>query len=90
MQEWKFALFVLPYISVVAEKTAHFTDVLRSTGCKCKGFYGNAENGTPLQPGYSMPSSDFAKCLILQCMSCKIVSGVHAQRQVLKTPGADV
>jgi hypothetical protein len=53
VQEWKFALFVLPYISVVAEKTAHFTDVLRSTGCKCKGFYGNAENGTPLQPGYS-------------------------------------
>lgn len=51
-QEWKFALFVLPYISVVAEKTAHLTDILRSTGCKCKGFFGNAESGMPLQPGY--------------------------------------
>ncbi|BDA50034.1 DNA polymerase theta [Coccomyxa sp. Obi] len=51
LQEWKFALFVLPYISVVAEKAAHFSDILRSSGCKCKGFYGNSENGTPLQPG---------------------------------------
>ena len=53
LQEWKFALFVLPYISVVAEKAAHFTDILHSSGCKCKGFYVNSENGTPLQPGYS-------------------------------------
>jgi hypothetical protein len=49
LQEWKHALFVLPYISVVAEKTAHLTDILRSSGCSCKGFYGNAERGTPLQ-----------------------------------------
>lgn len=59
MQEWKFALFVLPYISVVAEKTAHLTDILKATGCQCKGFFGNAENGTPLQPGYVLSLQTF-------------------------------
>ena len=50
-QEWKHALVILPYISVVAEKTAHLADILRSTGCACKGFYGHNERGTPLRHG---------------------------------------
>ncbi len=51
MQEWKHALFILPYLSVVAEKAEHFAHVLASSGCRAKGFHGRAERGTPLQPG---------------------------------------
>src|SRR5579875_449654 len=51
MQEWKHALFFLPYISVVAEKAGHLADVLSCAGARCKGYHGKAESTTPLQPG---------------------------------------
>ena len=51
MQEWKHALFILPYISVVAEKAGHLADVLSCTGARCRGYHGRAERSTPLQPG---------------------------------------
>lgn len=59
LQEWKHALFILPYVSVVAEKAAHFADVMASSGCRAKGFHGKAERGTPLQPGW-VPALEFA------------------------------
>ena len=42
------ALLVLPYISVVTEKTAHLAAVLRPMGIRVKGYFGSAESGTPL------------------------------------------
>ena len=46
------ALFVLPYVSVVAEKTAHLTEVLKPMGCKVKGYCGPT-TGIPLAPRVS-------------------------------------
>ncbi|DBA82486.1 TPA: hypothetical protein ACH3X2_000714 [Trebouxia sp. C0005] len=45
------ALVVLPYVSVVAEKTEHLTTILAAMRCKVKGYYGSGEGGTPLAPG---------------------------------------
>lgn len=44
------ALVILPYLSVVAEKTEHLTSVLREMKCKVKGYMGTDESGTPLSP----------------------------------------
>ena len=44
------ALVVLPYISVVAEKTEHLTTVLKAMKCKVKGYFGMGEGGVPLAP----------------------------------------
>ncbi|KAL0029501.1 hypothetical protein WJX77_012503 [Trebouxia sp. C0004] len=45
------ALVILPYVSVVAEKTEHLTTILAAMRCKVKGYYGSGEGGTPLAPG---------------------------------------
>ncbi len=45
------ALVVLPYISVVAEKTEHLITVLAAMKCKVKGYFSSGEGGTPLAPG---------------------------------------
>ncbi|KAK9826374.1 hypothetical protein WJX81_004727 [Elliptochloris bilobata] len=43
------ALFVVPYVSVVAEKAAHFEAVLRGTSrVRVRGYHGNDESGQPL------------------------------------------
>lgn len=42
---------VLPYISIVAEKTEHLSCVLAPLGCAgVKGFFGNEEGGAALGP----------------------------------------
>lgn len=51
MQMYSKALVVLPYVSVVAEKTEHLTTILAAMRCKVKGYYGSGEGGTPLAPG---------------------------------------
>lgn len=51
MQMYSKALVVLPYISVVAEKTEHLTKVLKAMKCKVKGYFGSGEGGVPLAPG---------------------------------------
>ena len=50
MQVYSKALVVLPYISVVAEKTEHLTTVLKAMKCKVKGYFGTGEGGVPLAP----------------------------------------
>ncbi|KAK9789408.1 hypothetical protein WJX73_009184 [Symbiochloris irregularis] len=47
---FKKALIILPYISIVVEKTASMERVLKSTGCKVRGYFGAGETGTPLAP----------------------------------------
>ena len=51
VQMYSRALVVLPYISVVAEKTEHLTTVLKAMKCKVKGYFGTGEGGVPLAPG---------------------------------------
>lgn len=51
VQRYSKALVVLPYISVVAEKTEHLTTVLKAMKCKVKGYFGTGEGGVPLAPG---------------------------------------
>ncbi len=48
LQRYQKALFVLPYVSVVVEKTEHLTTILAAMKCKVKGYFGNNETGTPL------------------------------------------
>ena len=50
MQRYRRALVVLPYISVVAEKTAHLTGLLLPLGITVRGYFGTAETGSPLAP----------------------------------------
>ena len=51
LQAYGRALVVLPYISIVAEKTEHLSCVLAPLGCAgVKGFYGNEEGGAALGP----------------------------------------
>ncbi|KAK9815292.1 hypothetical protein WJX72_001157 [[Myrmecia] bisecta] len=50
MQRYGRALFVLPYVSVVAEKTAHLSTILQAMNCKVKGYMGNDDAGMPLAP----------------------------------------
>ncbi len=49
LQRFGRALFVLPYISVVSEKAAHLTDILKPIKCRIKGYTGSHQ-GTPLTP----------------------------------------
>ena len=43
------ALFVVPYVSVVAEKAAHFEAVLRGTSrIRIRGYHGSDESVQPL------------------------------------------
>ena len=51
VQMYSKALVILPYISVVAEKTDHLTTVLKAMKCKVKGYFGTGEGGVPLAPG---------------------------------------
>ena len=51
VQMYSKALVILPYISVVAEKTEHLTTVLKAMKCKVKGYFGVGEGGVPLAPG---------------------------------------
>ena len=48
------ALVILPYLSVVAEKTEHLTGILRAMRCKVKGYMGNDESGTALSARYEL------------------------------------
>ena len=48
------ALVILPYLSVVAEKTEHLTGILRAMRCKVKGYMGNDESGTALSARYAL------------------------------------
>lgn len=41
------ALLVLPYVSIVTEKTAHLADVVAPLGGKVRGYFG-VEQGAPL------------------------------------------
>ena len=50
MQGFKRALVILPYVSIVAEKTATLTPMLQSVGLQVKGYFGSGETGTPLSP----------------------------------------
>lgn len=49
-QCFKKALIILPYISIVAEKTANLASLVDTTGCKVKGYSGAGETGNPLAP----------------------------------------
>lgn len=51
MQMYSKALVILPYVSVVAEKTEHLTTILKAMKCKVKGYFGSGEGGAPLAPG---------------------------------------
>lgn len=51
VQMYSKALVILPYISVVAEKTEHLTSILKAIKCKVKGYFGTGEGGMPLAPG---------------------------------------
>eukprot|EP00884_Botryococcus_braunii_P003632 jgi/Botrbrau1/1326/Bobra.0063s0040.1 len=45
------ALFVLPYLSVVKEKTAHLCSILGPCGIRVKGYTDSGQVGTPLPAG---------------------------------------
>ena len=51
VQMYSKALVILPYISVVTEKTEHLTAILEAMECRVKGYFGAGESGTPLAPG---------------------------------------
>lgn len=54
MLQFARALVILPFISIVSEKTAHLKAVLQdSIGCTVKGYVGVGENSTPLAPRYA-------------------------------------
>ena len=55
LQMYSKALVILPYLSVVAEKTEHLTGILRAMRCKVKGYMGNDESGTALSARYVLP-----------------------------------
>lgn len=44
-------LFVLPYISIVCEKTEHLTTILKPMKASVRGFFGAEESRAPLSPG---------------------------------------
>lgn len=54
LQMYSKALVILPYLSVVAEKTEHLTGILRAMRCKVKGYMGNDESGTALSARYEL------------------------------------
>lgn len=49
-QKYGRALVVLPYVSIVNEKSAHLEAVLRPMHASVKGFCGGAEEGAAVQP----------------------------------------
>jgi hypothetical protein len=59
-QKYCKALVVLPYISIVGEKTEHLTALLRPMGASVKGFFGGDEDGRPL----ASRGEDVAVCTI--------------------------
>ena len=48
LQKYRRALVVLPYISVVAERTAHLAAVLAPVGIFVRGYCGDADTNAPL------------------------------------------
>lgn len=49
-QKYGRALVVLPYVSIVNEKSAHLETVLKPMHASVKGFCGGAEEGAAVQP----------------------------------------
>ncbi len=47
-QKYRRALVVLPYVSVVAERTAHLTAVLAPMEIAVRGYCGDADTVAPL------------------------------------------
>lgn len=50
LQKYGRALVVLPYVSIVNEKSAHLETVLKPMHASVKGFCGGAEEGAAVQP----------------------------------------
>lgn len=51
VQVFKRALVILPYISIVAERTCSLQRTLQPVaGGKVQGYFSSGENGTPLSP----------------------------------------
>lgn len=65
LQMYSKALVILPYISVVAEKTEHLTSILKEMKCKVKGYTGGDESGTPLAPRF-VPSHALLSMVTIQ------------------------
>ena len=52
---------VLPYISMVQEKTAHLATIAEAMGVRVKGYFGDASiSGAPLQPRHAY----HARCML--------------------------
>ena len=51
-QKYQRALVVLPYVSIVCEKSAHLEAVLKPMGASVKGFFGG-EEGQALGPRWA-------------------------------------
>ena len=54
-QKYRRALVVLPYISVVAERTAHLTAVLAPMEIAVRGYCGDADTVAPLSHKCACP-----------------------------------
>ena len=50
LQKFRKALFVLPYICVVMEKTAHLQALAAALGITVKGYWADNDVSAPLQP----------------------------------------
>ncbi len=50
VQKYGRALVILPYISIVNEKTEHLARVLQPMHATVKGYFGSEESGSPLAP----------------------------------------
>ena len=50
VQKFRKALFVLPYICVVMEKTAHLQALAAALGIAVKGYWADNDVSAPLQP----------------------------------------
>ena len=75
LQMYSKALVILPYLSVVAEKTEHLTGILRAMRCKVKGYMGNDESGTALSARYELldqPSGCKLVCQLLLLPCCMV------------------
>ena len=59
-------LFVLPYISIVCEKTDHLTAILKPMRATVRGYFGSDESRAPLSPGAEM----VAVCTIEKANVC--------------------
>ncbi len=95
-QKYGRALVVLPYVSIVNEKSAHLETVLKPMHASVKGFCGGAEEGAAVQPLaprcaalLSVVVNYSAQCS-LYCMCCSSnIAACHVNVAACAAQGRD-